>query len=254
MAIICWGNLAKSADDTLRIEQSIEDYVEGHNENVNAHQVYGSSLYMHRIQTELDHRFGSVDLRYLASTKVLMMSVFESGDGWSKTGTFAPSILAAALLTGTGSGDWGVLYNEPSPHSLTIDFSKNPFFQTSLLFNSDSDQHAWFGCGDANGDYGQDSFGFKIVNGNLYAFTRLAGVEHYNSISGIDITEAHVYRAEMRSADSEIDFYVDGVLKHTEVDDIPSGSTDPLFMYALRTDIASQKKMYISDLLFMQDR
>lgn len=60
MPIICWGNLAKSADDTLRIEQSISDYVEGHNEDPNAHQSYGSSLYMHRFDSILDHVYQSV--------------------------------------------------------------------------------------------------------------------------------------------------------------------------------------------------
>jgi len=60
MAIICWGNLAKSADDTQRIEQAIQGYVEDHNENVNAHQIEGSSLYMHRVNSELDHLAESV--------------------------------------------------------------------------------------------------------------------------------------------------------------------------------------------------
>ncbi len=73
MAIICWGNLAKAADETTRIEESISDYVERHDENVNAHQVYGSSLYMHRIQDELDHKFGSVDFKWLALNKYWLM-------------------------------------------------------------------------------------------------------------------------------------------------------------------------------------
>ena len=60
MPIICWGNLAKSADDTQRIEQSIQGYVEGHDENPNAHMGVDYSLGAHRLQTALDHPYGSI--------------------------------------------------------------------------------------------------------------------------------------------------------------------------------------------------
>jgi len=60
MPIICWGNLAKSADDTTRIEQSIEDYIAGHDENPNAHMGEDYALGAHRLQTILDHPYGSI--------------------------------------------------------------------------------------------------------------------------------------------------------------------------------------------------
>jgi len=60
MAIICWGNLAKSADSTERIEQAIEGYIESHDENPNAHMGTDYALGAHRLQTLLDHPYGSV--------------------------------------------------------------------------------------------------------------------------------------------------------------------------------------------------
>jgi len=60
MAIICWGNLAKSADDTTRVEQSIHHYVQTHDENPNAHMGEDYSLGAHRLQTMLDHPYGSI--------------------------------------------------------------------------------------------------------------------------------------------------------------------------------------------------
>lgn len=60
MPIICWGNLAKAADDTLRIEQSISDYIEGHDENPNAHMGPDYALGAHRLQAVLDHAPDSV--------------------------------------------------------------------------------------------------------------------------------------------------------------------------------------------------
>lgn len=55
MPIVCWGNLAKSADSTERIEQSIQAYIEGHDENPNAHMGEDYALGAHRLQIEIDH-------------------------------------------------------------------------------------------------------------------------------------------------------------------------------------------------------
>jgi len=55
MPIICWGNLAKSADDTTRIEQAIMGYIEGHDANPNAHMGEDYSLGAHRLSVEIDH-------------------------------------------------------------------------------------------------------------------------------------------------------------------------------------------------------
>jgi len=60
MSIICWGNLAKSADSTQRIEQAIEGYIKSHDENPNAHMGADYALGAHRMQTILDHPPGSV--------------------------------------------------------------------------------------------------------------------------------------------------------------------------------------------------
>lgn len=55
MAIICWGQLAKSADDTTRIEQAIQDYIEEHDMDPNAHMGEDYALGVHRLQVVLDH-------------------------------------------------------------------------------------------------------------------------------------------------------------------------------------------------------
>lgn len=60
MAIVCWGNLAKSAESITKIEQSMEGYVSGHNQNPNAHMADGYSLFEHRDQPIIDHVFYSV--------------------------------------------------------------------------------------------------------------------------------------------------------------------------------------------------
>ena len=55
MTIICWGNLAKSADSTQRIEQAIEEYIGNHDSDPNAHMGEDYALGVHRLQVVLDH-------------------------------------------------------------------------------------------------------------------------------------------------------------------------------------------------------
>jgi len=59
-----------------KYEQSIEQYVTGHNVDINAHQVYGSSLYMHKSNPLLDHPLGSVDLKKLISKQYCSFYLF----------------------------------------------------------------------------------------------------------------------------------------------------------------------------------
>ena len=55
MAIICWGNLAKTANETQRIEQAIQEYIENHDMNPNAHMGEDYALGVHRLQAVMDH-------------------------------------------------------------------------------------------------------------------------------------------------------------------------------------------------------
>lgn len=60
MAIICWGNLAKSADSTQRIEESMQEYISTHDSDPNAHMGEDYALGAHRLQVALDHPPNSV--------------------------------------------------------------------------------------------------------------------------------------------------------------------------------------------------
>jgi len=252
MAIICWGNLAKSADDTQRIEQSIQGYVEDHNENVNAHQVYGSSLYMHRVQEKLDHLQRSIDLRYLGADRFFFLTGFESVDGWSKSGSFTASILCAILATTAIQDNEAYALIDIVYAAFNLNITKDPFFQTTLSLGNTTNQLIYFGLGDFTGSDEADAFGFKISNNTLYADVRI-GANHYSTqISGITLTNANTYRAYYSSDDSCVYFYVNGVLKHTETSNLPSSGGSYLFTYYIKTLTAAIRRLYIADLLIEQ--
>ena len=267
MAIICWGNLAKSADDTERIEQSIQAYVEDHDENVNAHQVYGSSLYMHRVNEILDHLDGSVNLQKLPIDKIIVISSFESTDMWFYQGSFAHSLFNLYLIMG-GAKNMAYLYTGDftNSDSIKLDFSKNPAFQTSVAIPQDADQEVFIIAGIEPTEGARlkglfptisvdDSFGFKVVDDALYAYWTKSGVVHTQSIAGIDITNLNIYRAVYYSSTPKIEFYVNGVLKYTATANLPDTNNNFLFDYSIFNTVGNgDRDLHMADFWLQMDR
>jgi len=254
MPIICWGNLAKSADDTLRIEQSIEDYVEGHNINPNAHQIEGSALYMHRVEADLDHPFGSVSFKHLLANNILISTCFDTFDGWDTAGTkychvFDSNIMTAASQNATA---WAQLYTEQG--RILVDPTKNPYFQTTVYFLNNTSQNAYIMLGGSAGGPEGSAFGFKVVNASLYACWYGDGAEQTALISGVDITQPTVLRAYCDSENKKIYFYVNGVLKYTADTHYPSGTNTLWFIYWIKTTTTAVRYLCMVDLYIEQDR
>jgi len=254
MAIICWGNLAKAADETTRIEESISDYVERHDENVNAHQVYGSSLYMHRIQDELDHKFGSVDFKWLALNKILVNAAFESFDGWYVDATTEiVGVLGSGIATSAIANNEAFMTLEPGG-ILELEYSKNPFFQTTVKLSRADDLEVSFGCGREKGSGDLDSFGFYFVNGTEYVYWTKDPTTYTQVLSNIVTTDRHVYRAVFDNDAGNIKFYVDGELVYTATENLPSTTNSFVFTYWVKTTENVIKYLYFMDFLFMLDR
>ena len=254
MPIICWGNLAKSADDTERIEQSIMGYVEGHNENVNAHQLEGSALYMHRVNERIDHLDGSVDIKKLAADSYLILSCFEEIGHWQSIGNVSGSVFGAGLYTNAVTNHICEVMMWDVGSVDVMDFSKNPFFQTTVFFDQITDQVSKFGCGRHTGAATVDSFGFKVVNGTLYAWWVSNGTEYTSEISGITLTDHNVYRAYIDSGLGKLYFYVNGELKVTVEENLPTVASEFMFFYNLRTMADARKDIHFCDLLIQVGR
>lgn len=60
MAPLCWGYMAKYADDTTKIVDEIALEIEEHNSHPDAHMGDGYALWTHRLQAYLDHPYESV--------------------------------------------------------------------------------------------------------------------------------------------------------------------------------------------------
>lgn len=254
MAIICWGSLAKSADDTQKIEQSIQDYVEGHNENPNAHQIEGSSLYMHRINEILDHEIGSVEFKFLPKNKRYAMSMFESLDGWTTHGSCVAGIFGARIQNNNGATPYkGWITASPYTGLPALQFTKNPFFQTTVRITGTTNQKFYIGTSAQIQEVEHDGFGFYIEDLTLYAYWKGAGGVHTVEITGIAINDFVCYRAEMDSTNGKINYYVNGDLKYTAETDMPVSDSPVYFQYYVEGTNSNTVYIYPIDFIFQQD-
>jgi hypothetical protein len=255
MAIICWGNLTKSANSTEKIEESIQGYIESHDENPNAHMGADYALGVHRLQAVLDHADGSVLLRSFAKDQVTASTCFESLDGWMLYGTASSGILMAKLLTNIAGGKnpaFLCTFHQIQPE--LIDFAKNPIFQTTIRINTVTNVISSMTCGSHIYNPSDDFFGFMISNNELYAWWFSGGVEYTAEIGTVEVDTNYCLRATIDSINGIISFYVNGVLLHSQSTHLPTVNNDYVFEYSVESTDANNKAILMSDLQFQQDR
>ena len=251
---ITWYLLGRTVDDTQSIDEGIDAKLLTHNLDPSAHGQSGETVYEHRNDTDLDHLDGSIDFRKLAADKFLVMTQFVSLDGWDLSGLATDGIFGGRLYTTASADNESFLWFETVTSSIKVNYSKTPFFQTSIVLGSITSQNICFGCGTEYNNMDRDSFGFYIVNGTLYARWTGSAAEHTSEITGITLTDANVYRAFFDTQAQELYFYVNNVLEYTATTDLPSTSNNFIFTYWIKTLVKSVRSMYVLDLLWSEDR
>lgn len=263
MALPVWGNLEKSQIDNETIEEAIARLIQSHEDDPNAHVEVGESLQSHKAQEIIDHAVASIIADKIADGEVLgrkisdfLFTSFESIDGWDTSGTVNPMWSEVEIQTAATENTKAELY--PKTFSTCPNFQKDPYFETLVRFSNNSEQLVYFICGsEAPGGAGADEeyFGFKVVDGTLYACVKKLGAEYTNEITGVTfVNQYHKYRAEIKSGEY-VDFYVDGVLKIHRVANVPN-LAEPvggnIIFYYVKTTEDVQKRIHARYLSFSQ--
>jgi len=258
--MITWGELAKSQIDPEKIEEAIQRLIAEHNADPESHLGPGGSLQSHKAAEIIDHlvasvvadkiRDGEIDLRKLVADRYMMITCFESSEGWNAIdyyyGGYDFDIFETILYTFAREGAWILLGAEPSVAFPVVNFAKNPFFQTTICFQDKNYQEFYVTVGLRD----RNAFGFKVLNGTLYAFWCHNWNAHTHEIEGVDINVYNVYRAYLDSEEGKIYFFVNGVLKYVATSDLPSGTSTYAIMYELDGSEASGLAVYLRDLFF----
>lgn len=251
-----WGLLEKSQVDNETIEEAIDRLITAHNDDADAHIGTGKSLDAHKTQEVVDHPAGSIvedkipngemPQKKLSNTEIAAYITFESMDGWTESGgSVLNSILGTSLQTSGVINTKCYIYNEPSGISDINTYNKDTFFQTAIQLSSITNQEIFFMTGGYEDDDSDSGFGFKIVNGTLYAIIVKAvesvRTEYTTQITGITLTNLNIYSAFFDVSESKIYFYVNGVLKHTETTNLPEDSHPVMFIYSIENTEAANK-------------
>lgn len=259
---IVWGNLLKSQISSEKIEAAIDRIIQAHEDDPNAHVETGESLHSHKAAEIIDHliesviedklaRF-SVNLRKLVGNEMMLMCAFETLDGWSPDfdvgGWVNLAIFGIEMATNNSTGAKCWILGESYGEVGVINYSKSPFFQTTVKIKETTSQDIWFYAGN------NKWFGFRIVDGTLYATKKGTGNFVATEITGITLTDFNVYRAEYDYSAQKIYYFVNGVLKVTHDTDLPTG-TDAFFMfYEIETTTDARRKIFVRDLIWSQKR
>lgn len=270
MSVINWGLLQKSLIDNETIEQAINRLIAEHEADPESHLGAGESLQSHRASEIIDHlalsivadkiKYGEItpDKFFLYNSRFLYTS-FESIDGWQQSvggsGVITHKFGGVYLVTGSTYPSYASLYVS-SVIANYPNFSKNPYFITRGQFFDNVNQIAYIFLGDCYVDL-YNGFGFKIVNGTLYAIVLKTvngePVEYLHEITGVDILNPHVYKAIMTFG-SKIEFFVDDVLKYTETTYFPDESeTGQFFCFQIQNSVANGKEVLFDYLLVNQN-
>jgi len=262
--MITWGELAKSQIDPEKIEEAIQRLIAEHNADPEAHLGSGGSLQSHKAAEIIDHliasvvadkiRDGEIDLKKLVADRYMMITCFESADGWNSIdyeyGGIDFRIFETMLYTYAVDGAWVEFAAEPSVAFPVVNFAKSPFFQTTIACAQNHDQEFYVTVGRRD----HNAFGFKIKDNHLYAYWCRNMVPYTFEIEGVDITVYNVYRAFLDSEAGKIYFFVNGDLKYTATSNLPAGTSTFVIYYELFGSEAYALAIFLRDLFFSCSR
>lgn len=258
-----WGLMPKSQTESTTIDEAIANAIIDHESDPEAHQGEGESLQNHKSDEVIDHPANSVindkipnntinPLQFEYDKYYHNVQLANTGELYNNTdggGTFSQQPGKADLYV-SGTPTKEVNCGTTSPCENFYWHIRKPGFQTTLKLSNTATQTAYFGVGEE----GSTFFGFKIVNNTLYACKRITSTEYLTEITNITITARHKYRAEWLN-NSQINYYIDDILVHTDTTNIPDDSTSNGGIYwTIKTTASVQHHLYIYDALYYEEK
>lgn len=196
---------------------------------------------------------GNATVSSLERSDFHWFTLFESIDGYAKGGTPAISADFVSLPTTNVSGNECTL-QKTATYSNTFTWAKRRKIKFGVLFNTNTNQQ--FEMMTGNGAYGVNNrhFGFRVINGALYAVSDDGTNQTETSVVSV-ISTASAYELEARFVPAtSITYYVNGSLLATHSTNLPSGTTDAnkLLDFVAHTTENAIKSFYITFYDFWQ--
>lgn len=265
MPLPTWDQLEKNQTDDEKIEAAINRLIAAHNDDANAHIGAGRSLNSHKASAVIDHLAASIIADKLKDFEVTVKKL-----GWDKVFRYVDWAsldswdVSPAGKASIGVGQCTIIANNETSYILArptfdgLESAKNPYFQVRVgLYNHPGT--VYFGAGEVFPRNSYEGFGFKIVNGTVYAWhSYLDGSsvlqEVTTQIGTISGWNAANYKAIMDWSGGNIKFYVNDVLKATHSSNLPNEFHDDRWFEFRNKNLAvGNAYVYIGDFFFVQD-
>ena len=204
---------------------------------------------------------GIIEASGILFNKQVVMTYFESFDGWIIENAPDPTLGGCLITTGASTGTKGSATAEVFYVGVDYD-NKNPIFETVAAAKDSTNQTIYFGVGNLHVDDGsEEGFGFKIVNTTLSAISTQSdgatSTETLVTITGITVADENIYRAIMKSKEpnKRIDYYINGKLVATIKSGLPNGTNDlNLMSFSIKNSANENKSLFLRSAVFIQNR
>lgn len=247
-----WSTLPKTIDDLTTIIEQIAADILTHNQDPSAHGQSGEVVETHRSADEIDHSQGTMPIELFSWKNEFYFTFWDSIDGWSAPdGGVDVAPFGMQIQTGLVINTERTLIAVPYGF-VPVDWDKELLFQVCVKLSAITDQLIYFVSGGITPGVESYCFGFKVVDGTLYALDRNNLVEHTTVIAGITLTNANVYRAINDPVEGEIRFYVNGVLEATHNVNLPTTDESKMMKFYIKNTAAANKLLYASYALFQK--
>lgn len=222
MATLTWEHLPKNNIDSETIEQAIVRIVTAHNEDNTAHMAEGQSIDIHRKESVLDHKLGSVLADKETTSELKYYTTFENLTSFDVYGQVSNNdqLGVSVWVSGSGSTNSGLqIYSNLQNQFLNT--NKNFLLQTLLRYESgDNNFDSYFGflSGYTINDKG---VGFQVQNNVLYTQVKCGTFSSRIAQNTISLSSDNVYRVQYIAGERKVYFIVNGVTIQTI--NIPEG-------------------------------
>lgn len=179
---------------------------------------------------------------------------FGNYTGWDTSGNITATPRGVSLATAAAVNSRACIYTD----ALQVGMNGSPFMQVKMWLSHNTNQIVYMVFGTSPEEYPDEDvnhIGWKVVNGTLYASVRKQGTERNFQISGVSLGnyQRHIFTVE-RKGDDYIKWYVDGELKYTLTENLPTEPTMGGDVYfSIQTTNSVIKRMGLQDLIAMKD-
>ena len=255
MSIPLWGQLQRSQDDPSTIEDFVAAQIVAHDNDSTAHLLPGASLAAHKAFDVIDHPAGSIVGDKFSRLRTITIN-FESLDALLTFGNVFPGIGDVLIRTDSTINENAGILAVPALGN-PLDWSKDMYWRLNAQFIATTDQRIQIGAGVLETGDGTTGFGFRVVNGELFAYhARTVGGEVVFTslpIDGITLTNTNVYEVVYVAADPSLTFFINGQQVAQFTNGLPTGAEDQVLSIYLITLTNASRTMYAGDYFFQTE-